>query len=123
MAAEAENYHRRRPGQAELEEVFRLESERSISNDWVVRYGNRFPQWHAQRRKYALAKGKVVVCQWQDGDRISGKETGMAEIASAPLRPQTRSARLASRLLPLRRAASSSHRLGLMHSNFVRGIR
>src|SRR6266852_1958857 len=90
-AAEVENYHRRRPGQAELDEVFRLESERSVSNDWVVRYDNRFFQLQAQSRNYAPAKGKVVVCQWQDG-RIQieyrGRKLAWREIASAP--PRTR---------------------------------
>jgi hypothetical protein len=42
VAADAEDYHGRRPGKTELEEVFRLESERSISNEWVVRYDRRF---------------------------------------------------------------------------------
>lgn len=66
-AAEAEDYHRRAPTAAELREVFRLESERIISNDWVVRYDNRLFQVLAQNRKYAPAQGKVVVCEWQDG--------------------------------------------------------
>jgi hypothetical protein len=39
-AAEAENYHRRAPSAVELREEFRLESERIISNDWMVRYDN-----------------------------------------------------------------------------------
>jgi transposase len=66
-AAEAENYHRQSPSAAELREVFRLESERMIGNDWVVRYDNRLFQVQAQSRKYAPAQGKVVVCEWQDG--------------------------------------------------------
>src|SRR5216683_2438388 len=66
-AAEAEDYHRRAPSAAQLREVFRLESERIISNDWVVRYDNRLFQVQAQSRKYAPAQGKVVVCEWQDG--------------------------------------------------------
>jgi transposase len=66
-AAEAEDYHRRAPSAVELREVFRLESERIISNDWVVRYDNRLFQVQAQSRKYAPAQGKVVVCEWQDG--------------------------------------------------------
>ena len=66
-AAEAENYHRQAPSEAELREVFRLESERIIGNDWVVRYDNRLFQVQAQSRKYAPAQGKVVVCEWQDG--------------------------------------------------------
>src|SRR6202166_1602586 len=66
-AAEAENYHRSAPSEAELREVFRLEAERVIENDWVVRYDNRLSQVQAQSRKYAPAQGKVVVCEWPDG--------------------------------------------------------
>ena len=66
-AAEAEDYHRQAPSAAELREVFRLESERVIGNDWVVRYDNRLFQVQAQSRKYAPAQGQVVVCEWQDG--------------------------------------------------------
>jgi transposase len=66
-AAEEEDYHRRAPSAAELREVFRLETERVIGNDWVVRYDNRLFQVQAQSRKYAPAQGKVVVCEWQDG--------------------------------------------------------
>src|SRR5450631_424694 len=66
-AAEAEDYHRRAPSAEELREVFRLETERVIGNDWVVRYDNRLFQVQAQSRKYAPAQGKVVVCEWQDG--------------------------------------------------------
>jgi transposase len=40
-AAEEEDYHRQAPSAAQLREVFRLESERIISNDWVVRYDKR----------------------------------------------------------------------------------
>src|SRR5205807_6581842 len=43
-AAQREDYHRRAPRAAELDQIFRLESERTISQDWVVRYDNRAPQ-------------------------------------------------------------------------------
>jgi transposase len=66
-AAEEEDYHRQAPSAAQLQEVFRLETERVIGNDWVVRYDNRLFQVQAQSRKYAPAQGKVVVCEWQDG--------------------------------------------------------
>jgi transposase len=66
-AAEAENYHRQAPSATQLREVFRLESERIIGNDWVVRYDNRLFQVQAQSRRYAPAQGQVVVCEWQDG--------------------------------------------------------
>jgi transposase len=95
-AAEAEDYHRRAPSARELREVFRLESERRIGNDWVVRYDNRLFQVQAQSRKYAPAQGKVVVCEWQDGtieiayrgSKLPWKEIfGTAPRVSAELKP------------------------------------
>lgn len=37
-----QNYHRAIPNQQELDTLFRLETPRSIGNDWVVRYHGRF---------------------------------------------------------------------------------
>jgi hypothetical protein len=65
--AQPEDYHRAAPRAAELEEVFHLESGRVIGNDWVVRHDNRYFQVQAQARHYAPAKGKVTVCEWEDG--------------------------------------------------------
>jgi hypothetical protein len=44
VAAKPEDYHRRAPRASELDRIFRLERERTISEDWVVRYENRFFQ-------------------------------------------------------------------------------
>jgi transposase len=88
-AAEEEDYHRRAPSAAELREVFRLESERIIGNDWVVRYENRLFQVQAQSRKYAPAQGKVAVCEWQDGAieiEYRGNKLPWKEIFNAPPR-------------------------------------
>ena len=88
--AAREDYHRKTPSVAELREVFRLESERIIGNDWVVRYDNRFFQLQAQSRNYAPAKGKVVVCEWQEGTieiEYRGKKLRWQEIAGVPRRP------------------------------------
>jgi len=65
--AQPEDYHRPTPGAVELEEVFHLETGRVIGNDWVVRHNNRYFQVKAQARQYAPAKGKVTVCEWEDG--------------------------------------------------------
>ena len=43
-AARPEDYHRHAPRATELDRIFRLESERTVSDDWVVRYDNRFFQ-------------------------------------------------------------------------------
>src|SRR5437899_5159076 len=69
-AAQREDYHRRAPRAAELDQIFRLESERTISQDWVVRYKNRFFQLEPQSR-YAPARGQVAVCE----GRLGGIET------------------------------------------------
>ena len=86
VAAAPEDYHRAAPGKAELEEVFRLETERTLGNDWVVRYENRLFQVTRQSG-YAPAQSKVVVCEWQDGRveiRYRGKRLRYAEIAERP---------------------------------------
>jgi hypothetical protein len=67
MPAAAEDYHRQAPSPRQLRDVFRLETERTISNDWVVRYENRFFQLERKSQHYAPAQGKVTVCEWQDG--------------------------------------------------------
>ena len=94
-AARPEDYHRRTPRAAELDRIFRLESERTISDDWVVRYDNRFFQLEPQSRHYAPARGKVLVCEWPEG-RVEIEYRGHAvpwrEIP-APARPSVPEAR------------------------------
>ena len=89
-AARPEDYHRRAPQARELERIFRLETERTISDDWVVRYDNRFFQLEPQNRHYAPARSKVLVCESRDG-KVSIEYRGQAlcwrEIA-APVQPQ-----------------------------------
>ncbi|MGH9859423.1 MAG: hypothetical protein ACRD5F_05290 [Candidatus Acidiferrales bacterium] len=88
-AARTEDYHRRAPVAAELERIFRLESERVISEDWVVRYENRFFQLQPQSRHYAPARGKVLVCEGRHG-RITIEYRGCAlrwQQIPAPARP------------------------------------
>jgi hypothetical protein len=65
--ASGEDYHHPAPKQRELQDVFHLETERVISNDWVVRYENRYFQVQRQARRYAPAKTTVKVCAWEDG--------------------------------------------------------
>jgi len=77
--AQPEDYHRAAPPAAELEEVFHLETGRVIGNDWVVRHDHRYFQVKAQARHYAPAKGKVMVCEWEDG-RIQIRYRGRAVV-------------------------------------------
>jgi hypothetical protein len=85
-AASGQDYHRQRPSWKELDEVFRLETERAIGNDWVVRHQNRLFQVTRQSR-YAPARSKVVVCEWEDGQveiRYGGQRLCHEEIAVRP---------------------------------------
>jgi transposase len=89
-AARPEDYHRKAPCAAELERIFRLESERTVSDDWVVRYDNRFFQLEPQSGHIVTARSKVWVCEGRHG-RMSIESGGRAlrwrEIA-APVQPQ-----------------------------------
>jgi hypothetical protein len=84
VAASGQDYHRQRPGRKDLDEVFRLETERAIGNDWVVRHDNRLFQVTRQSR-YAPARSKVVVCEWENGNleiRYGGRKLCHEEIAA-----------------------------------------
>jgi transposase len=94
-AARPEDYHHRAPRGAELDRIFRLESERTVSDDWVVRYDNRFFQLEAQSRHYAPARGKVWMCEGRYGSlsiEYGGRALRWREIA-APAQPQALEAR------------------------------
>ncbi len=79
IPAQPEDYHRAATRAVELEEVFHLETGRVIGNDWVVRHDNRYFQVQAQARQYAPAKGKVTVCEWEDG-RLQIRYRGRAVV-------------------------------------------
>jgi transposase len=90
VAASKEDYHRRAPGAAELDRILRLETERTVSEDWVVRYGNRFFQLEPQRQNYAPARSKVLVCEGRYGGlaiEYRGRPLRWREIV-APAKPQ-----------------------------------
>jgi len=79
VAARPEDYHRGRPEAAKLDRIFCLERERVISDDWVVRYENRFLQLEPESGNYAPARGKVTVCERPDG-RIEIEYRGLAVV-------------------------------------------
>jgi hypothetical protein len=87
-AAAGEDYHRQRPTLAELRKVFRLESERVIGNDCVVRYGGRFLQLKPQRRHRWRSRTKALVCEWEDGAlevEVQGERMDFEFLASRPV--------------------------------------
>ncbi len=94
-AARREDYHRGAPCAAKLDKIFRLETERVIGDDWVVRYDNRFFQLERQSRHYAPARGQVLVCEWPDG-RLDIEYRGRAVLwreIPAPTKPSVREAK------------------------------
>jgi len=97
--AAAEDFHLPSPGVRKLDTIFRLERERGLSNDWVVRDENRFYQVERQRLHHAPAKSKVTVCEWEDGKieiRYRGQKLGWREIPARPVpSPQEKEPRAA----------------------------
>jgi transposase len=87
--AEPQDYHRQAPKARELDQLFCLETERSISNDWVVRYENRYFQLE-RTTDYPPRQAKVTMCEWEDGRieiRYKGKARPHHEI-EAPRPPE-----------------------------------
>ena len=93
-AARPEDYHRRAPRAAELDRIFRLENERVVSDDWVVRCDNRFFQLQRRGRHYPPTQGKVLVCEGRHGQisiEYRGRALNCQEIP-APAKPSVRAA-------------------------------
>jgi len=66
-AAEEEDCQGRKPSRNELQRIFRLETQRRIGNDWVVRHQGRFLQLQPKHRYYGPTQAKALVCEWEDG--------------------------------------------------------
>lgn len=84
--AAEEDYHRRKPSKRALDEFFRIETERTLGNDWVVRHNNRFYQVKRES-SYAPVRSKVTICEWEDGRleiRYRSKRLAYEEIAERP---------------------------------------
>ena len=89
MAAASEvDHHLPAPTARRQHEIFRLETERTLGNDWVVRHENRFYQVEGSSRNYAPAQSRVTVCEWEDETmeiHYRGRKLSFHEI---PKRPQ-----------------------------------
>jgi transposase len=84
--AAPEDFHLAVPRGLSLDTVFRLQEDRTISNDWVVRYDNRFFQLTRQSG-YPPARSTVHVCEAANGHlEIRYRDHVMAwqEIAARP---------------------------------------
>ena len=115
-AAAPEDDHLPSPGVKKLEKVFRLETERVLSNDWVVQHENRFYQVERQSQHHAPTKSKVRVCEKEDGNlEILYREQKLQwkEIAARPVpakRERATPARaVSSAALPPQRKPAPDH--------------
>lgn len=66
VPSSAEDFHLAIPRGVRLEQVFRLEEKRTVSNDWVVRYDNRLFQLERQSGR-PPARSTVLVYEAVDG--------------------------------------------------------
>jgi len=90
-AASQVDYHLPPPGVRQRREIFRLETERVLGNDWVVRHDNRLYQVEGGSRNHAPAKSTVVVCEWEDGTmeiHYRSRKLAHHEIEQRPERPE-----------------------------------
>ena len=108
----ADDFHVSVPRGVRLEAVFRLEQQRTVSNDWVVRYDNRLFQVERQSHR-PPARGTVLVYEAADGQieiRYRGRAMRCTEVAPEmvartpavipPARPAPPSPRASIRLRP-----------------------
>jgi len=58
---------RSQPTARELREIFRLETERGIGNDWVIRHEGGNLQLTPGSRRYGPTPSKTLVSEWEDG--------------------------------------------------------
>src|SRR5258708_16757928 len=85
-AAEAADYHRRRPTARQLDQVFWLEEERVASEDWVVRYNHRLLQLERQSQHWAPAKSRVLGRENEAGKiaiHYRGQRLGFRDLKAA----------------------------------------
>jgi len=79
------------PTAPKLREILRLEAERTLGNDWVVRHENHFYQVEAHNQRYPPAESKVTVCEWEDGTleiQYWGRKLIWHAITERPAKPE-----------------------------------
>jgi hypothetical protein len=82
-AAKPEDYHGRKLRERELHQIFRLETERRIANDWVIQHQGHCLQLSPGQQRYGPTKSKALVCEWQDGTMkvyYRGERIGLSEL-------------------------------------------
>ena len=90
--ASAENFHTRAPSATVLARLFRLETERTVGNDWVVRYHNRYFQLERQSH-HPPARSRVQIAEAPSGAveiRYRGRAMRWTEVLPAVTARPTR---------------------------------
>jgi transposase len=93
--AAPDDFHRAVPPRLSLDQVFRLEQTRTVSNDWVVRYANRYFQL-ARQSPLPPARSTVQVFEDPQGTieiRYRGRRIRWTEIAAPPAKPSVAASR------------------------------
>ena len=84
------DFHHPLPARLDLDQVFCLEYERKVGNDWAVRYGSRWLQIEAQQKTPVSAGNTVMVRQHRDGSLtvlLEGKILRWHEVPERPSKP------------------------------------
>ena len=106
VPASEEDFHVAAPSRTSLDRVFRLEETRAVSNDWVVRYANRFFQLARQSHRPPArstvrvregADGQIEIAyrdrriQWHEiaGDTVPAKQARTPQAWQSPSLPPT----------------------------------
>jgi transposase len=87
--ASSDNFHVAVPRRLSLDQVFRLQETRTVSNDWVVRYANRHFQL-ARQSQHPPARSSVQVLEDAAGQieiRYRDRRMRWTEIAAPVVRP------------------------------------
>ncbi|HEY2548740.1 MAG TPA: ISNCY family transposase, partial [Candidatus Acidoferrum sp.] len=85
--AQPQDYHRPCPSRAELDHAFRLETERWVSNDWVVRHHHRYLQLQPTRHQRRSPGVKALIYESEEGALevcYRGETMAFSELAEPP---------------------------------------
>jgi hypothetical protein len=107
----ADDFHVAVPRGLRLDQVFRLEETRRVSNDWVVRYDNRLLQLERQTA-LAPARSTVLVYEDQTGQieiRYRERRMQWTDITAAPRSTPAPAARTARAPAPPRHGQLRDH--------------
>lgn len=106
------DYHLAAPGAKQRREIFRLETERVLANDWIVRHHNHFYQVERQSQVHAPAQSRVMVCEWEDGTveiHYRGQKLKWHETQERPVKSQTAEQKWRKQVLPAATRPDAEH--------------